>query len=224
MAGGQVHRRRRSTTSALFSRTTTTPSSTSTARSTAPRPTKLPVSLGSDDALTVWLNGEKLAAPRTPTARCAPTRTASTLKLKPGKNDLLLKIVPGRRRLGVLLQAAGEAAAAVTWAFEDVSDEVGLGPNGVGGDGQGRHADRLRRQRRRPARLPLRRRHGRRSSATRGKGFVEVEGHAASLTSRARSARSFGDFDGDGQPDLFVPQHERLQAVPQRRQGHASPT
>ena len=29
----------------------------------------------------------------------------------------------------------------------------------------------------------------------------------------------FGDFDGDGQPDLFVPQNGRLQAVPQRRQG-----
>jgi hypothetical protein len=54
----------------------------------------LPVSLGSDDTLTVWLNGERLLAQNV--ARpAAPDQDHATLKLKPGKNQLLVKVCNG---------------------------------------------------------------------------------------------------------------------------------
>jgi hypothetical protein len=51
----------------------------------------LPVSLGSDDTLTVWLNGEKLVEENTHRA-AAPGQNHALLQLKPGKNRLLLKV------------------------------------------------------------------------------------------------------------------------------------
>jgi hypothetical protein len=51
----------------------------------------LPVSLGSDDSLVVWLNGRQLVAQNV--ARpCAPDQDHATLKLHPGKNQLLVKV------------------------------------------------------------------------------------------------------------------------------------
>jgi hypothetical protein len=52
------------------------------------------VSLGSDDTLTVWLNGLKVLAKNV--ARAAvPDQDRATLKLREGRNDLLLKICQG---------------------------------------------------------------------------------------------------------------------------------
>jgi hypothetical protein len=51
----------------------------------------LPVSLGSDDSLTVWLNGERLLAQNV-VRGAAPDQDHATLKLKPGKNRLLVKV------------------------------------------------------------------------------------------------------------------------------------
>ena len=84
--------------------------------------------------------------------------------------------------------------------------------------GQGRHADRLRRQRRRPARFPLRRRHrpagaehaARASSRRRISGIAYKPGKVGPV---------FGDFDNDGRPRPVRAAEGRLQAVPQRRQG-----
>ena len=51
----------------------------------------LPVSLGSDDFIKVWLNGEVVGADDA--ARpAAPDQDQATLKLKPGKNQLLIKV------------------------------------------------------------------------------------------------------------------------------------
>ena len=51
----------------------------------------LPVSLGSDDTLSVWLNGQCLLAKETQRG-CAPDQDQVTLAVKPGKNQLLIKV------------------------------------------------------------------------------------------------------------------------------------
>jgi hypothetical protein len=51
----------------------------------------LPISLGSDDTLTVWLNGERLLGKKMLRA-CAPDQDHVTLQLRPGKNRLLIKV------------------------------------------------------------------------------------------------------------------------------------
>ena len=97
-------------------------------------------------------------------------------------------------------------APAVPW-FEDRSDEVGLGATASGSGRQGRYPDGLRRQRRRPARFPLRRRHGHavpehaqgRSRSCKDSGIAFTPGKVGPV---------FGDFDNDGHPDLFVPQKD----------------
>jgi hypothetical protein len=51
----------------------------------------LPISLGSDDSLAVWLNGDKLVSQNV-VRSAAPDQDRATLKLKPGKNRLLVKV------------------------------------------------------------------------------------------------------------------------------------
>jgi hypothetical protein len=166
--------------------------------------TELPVSLGSDDTLTVWLNGEKLVAQNEYRA-LAPDQAKLTLKLKPGKNQLLLKICQGGGDWAFYF-AAGKSVPGTPqgqW-FEDVSTQVGLGPNGIGstvkgdtltvcdvnGDG-------------RPDFL---------YGAGTGmlvlntpKGFVEAK-DSGIVYKPGKVGPVFGDYDGDGHPDLFVPQ------------------
>ncbi len=57
----------------------------------APRAVTLPLSLGSDDSLTVWLNGQRLLAENV-TRAAQPDQNEVELKLRPGKNRLLLKV------------------------------------------------------------------------------------------------------------------------------------
>src|SRR5262249_45896786 len=57
----------------------------------APGEMELPVSLGSDDTLSVWLNGKRLVHENAFRA-AAPDQNRATLKLKPGKNQLLVKV------------------------------------------------------------------------------------------------------------------------------------
>ncbi len=51
----------------------------------------LPISLGSDDTLTVWFNGEQLLAESAIRA-AAPDQNQTALRIKKGKNRLLIKI------------------------------------------------------------------------------------------------------------------------------------
>jgi len=56
-----------------------------------PEPILMPLNLGSDDTISVWLNGKRIlheggARP------CAPYQNRTELKLVPGKNELLLKV------------------------------------------------------------------------------------------------------------------------------------
>jgi hypothetical protein len=52
---------------------------------------KVPISLGSDDTLTVWLNGRRLLANNV-VRSVAPDQDQVVLPLKPGKNRLLVKV------------------------------------------------------------------------------------------------------------------------------------
>jgi hypothetical protein len=54
----------------------------------------IPASFGSDDGLRVWLNGQQLIAENTSRA-CQPDSNKATLKLKSGRNQLLIKITQG---------------------------------------------------------------------------------------------------------------------------------
>jgi hypothetical protein len=182
---------------------------------------ELPVSLGSDDTLTVWLNGTKLLAQNVARG-CEPDQDQVILKLKPGKNALLLKICQGEGEFAFYYLAKGSAPPlpATRNAFEDVSDKVGLGPGGVGGQLKGDHlavadvnGDG------RPDFL---------YSAGSGllvlntpQGFVEAKDSGISYQC-GKVAPAFGDFDGDKAPDLFVPQRGKCRLFRNNGKGRFS--
>ncbi len=101
----------------------------------AAAPAELPVSLGSDDTLTVWLNGEKLHAENV-TRAAAPDQARLVLRLRPGRNHLLLKVCNGDGEYAFYF-AAGEAAGSAGPMFEDASAAWGLGPDGLAGNLKG---------------------------------------------------------------------------------------
>jgi hypothetical protein len=169
---------------------------------------ELPVSFGSHDTLTVWLNGQKVLEQNV-TRPCAADQAQATLKLKAGRNILLMKVC-SQSGPGAFYFAAKKAVPSAVAAakkeplFADVSDSVGLGVGGVGGKLKGDHlavadvnGDG------RPDIL---------YSAGAGllilntpKGFVAAEGSGIAYRP-GRVTPVFGDFDGDGAVDLFVPQ------------------
>jgi hypothetical protein len=168
----------------------------------ASAPTELPVSLGSDDTLSVFLNGKRLLHENVYRGAAAD-QNALTLPLQAGKNRLLLKICQGEGEWAFYF-AAKEAKAAAGPLFEDVSEKVGLGPDGAAGRVRGDHFA-----------IADVEGDGRPDfvySAGNGvlirnspQGFVEVKNSGVRFAA-GRVAPAFGDFDGDGKPDLFVPQ------------------
>jgi hypothetical protein len=170
-----------------------------------PSATELPVSLGSDDTLSVWLNGEPLAAENVARG-CAPDQLLLTLALKPGKNTLLLKICQGGGEFGFYF-AAREAKNIIPLLFEDVSDAAGLGVDGAGGRLKGDHLAVTDVNKDGRPDLLYSAGNGLLVINT-GKRFVEAKD--AGISYRAGAVRPvFGDFTGDGAPDLFVPQSGR---------------
>lgn len=166
-------------------------------------PTELPVSLGSDDTLTVWLNGEKVLAANEYRA-AAPDQHKLVLKLKPGKNTLLLKVCQGNGDWGFYF-AAGAATMSLGGFFEDVSTAWGLGVNGMAGsikgdtlavadvNGDGK-----------PDFL---------YGAGKGMLFIntgkrfEPRDTSGLDFKTGKTGASFADFNGDGHIDLFIPQN-----------------
>jgi hypothetical protein len=165
---------------------------------------ELPLSLGSDDTLTVWLNGDKILGQNVYRA-CAPDQDQVTLKLKKGANQVLLKIGQAEGEWAFYFQPGKVAQPSPKgkW-FEDVSDAVGLGANSVASkykgdtlaicdvDGDGR-----------PDFL---------YGAGTGmlfmntpKGFVLRE-DSGIVYKPGKVGPVFGDFNNDGFPDLLVPQ------------------
>jgi hypothetical protein len=177
----------------------------------------LPVSLGSDDGLVVWLNGQKVLSENVSRA-CAPDQNRVVLKLKAGKNNLLLKVCQGTGEWAFYFKATGAVPAAVTWKFADVSERVGLGANGIGStekgdtltvcdvDGDGR-----------PDFL-----YGSGSGLlvlNRREGFVEAKDYGISYKA-GRVGPVFADFDDDGHPDLLVPQRDGVKLFRNDGKGH----
>ena len=162
----------------------------------------LPVSLGSDDTLTLWLNGVKVLAQNVYRG-CTPGDVQLTLKLRPGKNALLMKICQGTGDFSFYFQTKGPAAAR-SLLFADVSDRVGLGQAGIAGNLKGDHLA--------VADVNGDGRTDVLFSAAAGvlaintpRGFV-VKGDSGIRYDAGGVAPVFGDYNGDGRPDLFVPQ------------------
>jgi hypothetical protein len=175
----------------------------------APHKMDFPISLGSDDTLSVWLNGKKIVANNVQRA-CAPDQDQAVLKLLPGKNHLLLKICNGEGDWAFYMaQGKVEAPLPKGPAFADVSAEVGLGPNGLAGavkgdsltvcdvNGDGR-PDILYGAGTGVLLLA--------SKNAEGKPiYVEAKETGLNFLP-GKVGPVFGDFDNDGFPDLFVPQ------------------
>lgn len=102
-----------------------------------PVPTEVPVSLGSDDALIVWLNGERLLAENVQRGAAADQAHVKLL-LKPGRNAFLMKICQGGGEWGFYFKA-GQPIALPAPLFTDVSDQVGLGQSGLAANEPGEH-------------------------------------------------------------------------------------
>ncbi len=166
-------------------------------------PAEVPVSLGSDDSLTVWINGKKIHAENVGRG-AAPDQAFVKLPLQKGKNALLMKICNGGGPTGFYFAAKeAEMAGAGGPPFTDVSEKMGLGPDGLAGREKGDHllvadfnGDN------RPDVL---------YSAGTGiflrntpNGFTEDRG---SVKYKAGGvAPTAADMDGDGKIDLFIPQ------------------
>lgn len=89
------------------------------------REMELPASFGFDDAITIWLNGEKLHSEYKPQA-VAPDQVKLTLKLKAGKNRLVMKVYNTGGGYGYYFAAGQEGYTGPPW-FKDASAEWGLG-------------------------------------------------------------------------------------------------
>ena len=172
----------------------------------APAAADLPVSFGSDDALAVWLNGEMIVSENA-TRACLPDQHLVTLKLKPGKNQLLLKVVQGEGEWAFYFAPKGEVTG-IPGLFEDVSEKVNLGIDGAAGKVKG---DRLI--------VADVNGDGRQDFLYSGgagvlvvntpKGFVEAAPADTGISFKPGGvAPSFVDFDGDKQLDLVVPQRD----------------
>jgi hypothetical protein len=97
-------------------------------------PTEIPLSFGSDDTLVVWMDGKKIISD--PSQRgVAPDQNKATVRLSPGKHDLLMRIGQGASATGFYFAAQKpERLVPAAGEFVDISAQVGLGPDGFATD------------------------------------------------------------------------------------------
>ncbi len=157
--------------------------------------TDLPASFGSDDSLVVFLNGQKILAEDVDRG-AVPDQSKAVLKLKPGKNQLLLKIGQGTGdfafyfRADAPLQSVPPLFENVTAKFAPLTAAAGhLVKADFNADG-------------RPDLLLC----GAQPCLLLGdaKGFVEQPKHGLRFDGLT-AMPAVGDFDGDKLPDLLMP-------------------
>ena len=155
----------------------------------------LPASFGSDDSLVVFLNGQKVLAEDVDRG-CAPDQNKAVLKLKPGKNKLLIKIGQGTGDFAFYFKAEAPLQSTpplfenVTAKFAPLIAAAGhLVKADFNGDG-------------RPDLLLA----GSQPSLLLGapQGFVEQPKHGIRCDGLT-AAPAVADFDGDKLPDLLLP-------------------
>ncbi len=162
---------------------------------------EIPVSFVSAGTLTVWVNGEKVFTDD----KVKPEPTGLVLKLKAGKNAILIKMcdLTGAPHAFTFALGQGQSGPPGPW-FEDVSVAWGLGAEGAGSDVKGDtlavadfNGDG------RPDFL---------YGAGTGMLFLNVGGKfvlkpdAGISYKTGKVGPALCDFDGDGLVDLFVPQ------------------
>lgn len=161
-----------------------------------------PISLGSDDTLTVWLNGEKIHAENV-NRRCAADQALLTLKLKPGKNALLLKVCNIDQDYAFYFAAGTSGQGGAGW-FTDVSSAWGLGAEGIAGQLKGDAlavADFDN-----DGKLDVLYGAGTGLVLKNHGGRFELRSDAGISFKPGKVGPALGDFDGDGFVDVFVPQ------------------
>ncbi len=101
----------------------------------APAAMEFAASFGGDDNLVVWLNGEKLYSDATNRA-CTPDQALLKLKLKAGKNQLLMKVCNSGGPYAFYFGTGADVHSADP-LFADASAAWGLGEAGQCGDRKG---------------------------------------------------------------------------------------
>jgi len=162
-----------------------------------------PVSLGYDDTLTAWVNGEKVYSDEV-TRRCTADTAVLKIKLKAGKNRLLLKVCNNDQQYAFYF-ASGAAVAGVEPMFQDVSAQWGLGEAGLAADIKGDSLAVADFDNDGKLDFLFGAGTGLMFQNTGGK-FELRESGIAYKTGKVGPA--LGDFNGDGLVDLFIPQTE----------------
>jgi hypothetical protein len=181
---------------------------------------ELPISLGSDDTLSVWLNGQKVHSENVARS-CQPDQVQLVLKLRPGVNALLMKICQTSGAWAFCFASKEkDRGPSVVGGFEDVSDKVGLGANGIASGVWGDHLA-----------VADVNGDGRQDFLYSGgqgvvvlntpQGFVEAKDSGISYKAGG-VIPVFGDFDGDKAVDLFVPQTPKSKLFRNDGKGHFS--
>jgi len=164
----------------------------------------IPISFGNNGTVKVWLNGEPIHADAT-VRTAGPDQGAVTLKLKAGKNRLLVKICNAEQPQAFYFGMA-DASASVGTAFEDVSAQWGLGENGLAGNIKGDSLAVADFDNDGKADVLFGAGTGVMLKNVGGK-FALVESGIAYKPGKVGPA--LGDFDGDGAVDVLIPQGDQ---------------